>query len=127
MAIKYKIVTRKNPQDFEAAPKYYAQVVVDGKDSTQTLAQEIALSTTMGKADVIGVLTALGDIVGQHLAMGRNVDLLDLCILSPSITSTGAASEAEFNVKTNIKRVGVNIRAKRNLVEAVAKAGLQKA
>jgi len=64
MAIRYKIVTRKNPQDLEAAPKYHAQVVVDGKDSTQTLAQEIALSTTMGKADVIGVLTALGEVVG---------------------------------------------------------------
>jgi len=58
--------------------------------------------------------------------MGRSVDLLDLCILSPALASTGADAEADFNVKTHIKKVGVNIRAKRNLLQAVANAGLQR-
>ena len=52
--------------------------------------------------------------------------MLDLCILSPALASTGADAEADFNVKTHIKKVGVNIRAKRNLLQAVANAGLQR-
>ncbi len=126
MAVRYKIVPKKNPQKLDDPPKYYAQVVVSGKDSTQALAKEIAQNTTLGRADIIGVLTALGEIVATHLAMGRSVDLLDLCILSPSISSAGANSEEEFNANTHIKKVGVKIRPKRSLVDVVQKAGVER-
>jgi len=126
MAIKFKLVAKKNPQDFAAAPKFYAQVVPTGKDSTATLAKEIAQNTTMGRADIVGVLTALGEVVANRLAMGRTVDLLDLCIISPKISSEGVESEAVFNAGRNIRKVGVNIRAKKNLIQAVENAGVQK-
>ncbi len=126
MAIKYKIIPRKNPQDLTAAPKYYAKAVVTGKDSTNSLAREVAMNTTMGRADILGVLTAMGEIIEKRLAMGRSVDLLDLCILSPAISSSGVDNEADFNATSHVKKVRINIRPKKNLLEAVQKAGLER-
>ena len=126
MAIKFKLVPKRNPQDMNAAPQFYAQVAVSGKDTTNTLAKEIAQNTTMGRADIIGVLTALSDAVANRLAMGRSVDLLDLCIISPKVASEGVDNEADFNAGSHMRKVGVNIRPKKNLIQAVENAGVEK-
>ena len=127
MAITYKVVPKKNPQDLNAAPKYYAQVVVTGKDSTASIANELAQNSTMNRGEIVGFLTMLQDIISNRLVQGRSIDLLGLCDISPKISSSGADSEAKFNANTHILKIGINIRAKKKLVEAVAKAGVQRA
>ena len=42
MAIHFKIIARKNPQDPAAAPKYYAQAVANGKRDLEGLAERIS-------------------------------------------------------------------------------------
>ena len=62
---------------------------------------------------IIGVLTPLSDTVANRLAMGRSVDLLDLCIISPKVSSESVENEADFNAGSYMRKVGVNIRVKK--------------
>ena len=126
MSIKYKVVERKNPQDQAAPAKYYAQTIIDGKDDTEVLARIIAKNTTMGFADIHGVLLALGEVVPERLAIGRSVDLVNLCILSPGMRSAGADTPEEFNANEYIKRTKVNIRAKKYLREIIEDVSVQR-
>jgi hypothetical protein len=41
------------------------------------IAKEVANSTTMSKADIVGVLTALSEVITSRLSIGRSIDLLD--------------------------------------------------
>ena len=127
MPINYKLIPRKNPIQKDEAKMYYASAVTTGKDTTNELALEIANNTTLGRPDIIGVLTALEEIIINRLRMGRKIDLLNICILSPKVTSKGVDSPDAFNVNQHIKQIGINIRPKQSLVNAIQNAGLEKA
>ena len=126
MAINYKLVPRNNPLQPDTATTYYATAVSTGKDTTNDLALEIANNTTLGRPDIVGVLTALEEIIISRLRMGRKIDLLNICILSPKVTSEGVDSPDTFNVNQHIKQISINIRPKRSLVNAIQDAGLEK-
>ncbi len=126
MPVKFKLSQIKNPRDPEAPPKYFARVVTEGKDTTSGLAKEIALNTTVGRTEVMAVLTALSEYIEIALSKGRAVDLMNLCILRPSISSEGADTPEDFNTASNIRNVSVNIRPKMNLIRAVREAGLER-
>ena len=108
MSVSYKLISRINPQDRTLPEKYYARAISTGKDDIYSLAAEIAPNTTMGKADIIGVLTALGEVIPRRLALGRTVDLLDLAIFAPSVNSEGVENPDDFNATAHIKRVKIN-------------------
>ena len=126
MSIKYKLIQKNNPFQPDATAKYYATAVSTGKDKTNDLALEIANNTTLGRPDIIGVLMALEESIISRLRMGRKIDLLNICILSPKVASEGVDSPDMFNVSQHIKRISVNIRAKNSLVHAIQDAGLDR-
>ena len=126
MAIKYKIVTRKNPQDFEAAPKYYAQVVTGAKKNLRDIAERIASHTTMSTPDVFGVLMALEEEVIVALKDGAHVELGNLCILYPTLQCNGADSLEAFNAAGNITAKKIGIRAKKALSNQMANVPLER-
>lgn len=126
MAIKYKLIPRKNPLNNDEAESFYASAVATGRDTTNDIALEIANNTTLGRPDIIGVLTALEEVITSRLKMGRKIDLFNICILSPKVTSQGVNSPDNFNVSKHIKRISVNIRPKQSLVNAIQDAGLEK-
>ena len=126
MSIKFKVVERKNPQDQAAPAKYYAQSIIRGSESTEEIARGIAKNTTMGFADIHGVLLALGEVVPDILARGFSVDLVNLCILSPGMLSEGVDTAEEFNANEHIKRIKVNVRAKKHLRELIEKVSVQR-
>jgi predicted histone-like DNA-binding protein len=127
MAIRIKTQAKVNPRDLEAAPKYFASVISTGKDDTNSLALAVESNTTMSEADIWGVLKALRKVIIERLNMGRTVDLLDICLFKPSVKSEGVENEADFNIGQHVIKVGVNISAKKELQEAVANAGIERA
>lgn len=119
MPIKFKLIARKNPRDLQAPEKYYAAAIRTGKDDIYSLAEEIYPHTTMGKSDIIGVLTALGELIPKRLKLGRSIDLMDLCIFSPAVSSEGVETIEEFNSIKHIEKIRVNVQAKKSLKEIV--------
>ena len=120
MAIKFKLVERKNPQDLAAPPKYYAQAIATGKRDLKTLAERIAANTTMGVGDIYGVLLSLEQEIGYALQDGARVELGDFCFFAPSVQSEGVANISDFNSAAHIKKKGINIRAKRSFAKKMS-------
>jgi predicted histone-like DNA-binding protein len=120
MAIKYKLLARKNPLDQAAAPKYYAKAISNGKRDLMTLAKRISANTTMGIGDIHGVLLTLEQEIGYALQDGITVELGDICFFAPSVQSEGVSNASDFNAAAHIKKKGVNVRAKKAFVKKMS-------
>ena len=94
MPVKYNIIKRKNLQDPQAAPKFYASAKADGEINLKALAKEIAgRSTTVSDTDVLAVLNEFIKSANRHLADGKIVKFGDFGNIQVSISSEGAETE----------------------------------
>lgn len=74
MALHYRIVRRKNPQN-TAETQYIMQHVSRGVVDLDQISEEISKESAFSPADVLGVVTALTGRLQQHLGDGNIVDL----------------------------------------------------
>lgn len=96
MPVKYNVTERKNLQDPQAAPKFYASAKADGEVNLKSLSKEIAGGyTTVSDTDVLAVLNDLIKVVSRHLADGKIVKLGDFGNFQVSISSDGAETAAK--------------------------------
>ncbi|MBO5698563.1 MAG: HU family DNA-binding protein [Bacteroidaceae bacterium] len=105
--LKYKVVTRKNPQTNEK--KFYAQLISVTPITLDSLAQDISNSCTLTLHDIKAVVSALEEHICRALRNGQSVRLRDLGSFYPSLNSKGADTEEEFTTSL-IKSVNVNFR-----------------
>ena len=126
MAIRFKLMARKNPQNPNDPPKYYAQVVPSAKINLRALSKRVANHTTMSAPDVYGVLMALEEEIVTSLKEGARVELGDLCIFYPDLKSEGAESEDAFNAVSHIKRKSIRIRPKQVLARQMEDVPVEK-
>lgn len=97
MALNYSISMRSsNPTDPEAVKKAYAKAQIGSNVSLKNMSKRIASQTTVNRADVMAVLTALVDNIFEVLREGNQVDLGELGKLRLQISSEGAAKAEEF-------------------------------
>lgn len=94
--IKTKIVSRKNPQEPGAAPKYYAAAQHDEVVTLNELAVDIANRCTLRRSDVHGVLLALMDLIPERLSSGRILSLGELGTFCVNVKSEGALAPSEY-------------------------------
>jgi predicted histone-like DNA-binding protein len=73
--VKLRVVERKNPQDLQAPPKYYAQAVANGYVDLERLAYLVSNQCTVREADCLAVLNALQHNVMDELRQGKVVQL----------------------------------------------------
>lgn len=110
MPVKYNVIERKNLQDPQAAPKFYASAKADGEINLKSLSKEIAGgSTTVSDTDVLAVLNDLIKSVNRHLADGKIVKLGDFGNFQVSISSDGAET-AEKVTSSLIRSNKINFR-----------------
>lgn len=88
--LTYSVVERKNPAMPEEAGKFYAQAQARGVANIRELSERIQKTCTVTRADVLAVLVALEDVVGDCLANGEIVRLGDLGSLQISLSGRGA-------------------------------------
>lgn len=72
--MKYSIVLRPSPLNKDAAPKYYANPIWDGQCSTDELAEEISLATSLSPADVKACIACFMQSIPAHLMRGQAVN-----------------------------------------------------
>ena len=97
MAIKFKVLPRKNPQDITAPEKYYAAVSSNGEVDMETLAGMIAYQSTLTDTDCYAVLMSLEHNIISELGQGRIVKLGKLGNFQVSISSGGRDTAEEVS------------------------------
>lgn len=122
MSVKFKAVSRKNPQDLTAPEKFYAMAIADGEVDLDTLAQMISEQNTVTETDCYAVLIALEKNIISELGQGRIVKLGRLGSFQVGISSEGETTADDVG-SSSIKKGRINFRpAKRmqNFLKTVA-------
>ena len=108
-----KYVLKQNKCTGSAAfGKFYAYPVVEETMDLEALCHHMEEHNTgFSEAMCVGVLKAMVKCIKEQLLAGKNVKIDNLAIFSVGIRNrTGAASEEEFSVTSNIS--GVKLRAR---------------
>ena len=109
--LKYKMVTRLNPQNKSEQPKWYAKSVQDRTISFEDLVTHMSEHNSPYSRGVIhGVLTDMLDCVKELVLDGKSVRLGDLGLFSVGLKTTGAKSRDRWTVATHVQGVTLNVR-----------------
>lgn len=103
MAIKFKVLPRKNPQDLLAPEKFYASAVADGDVDLDRLAELISYQCTVTATDCYAVLMALEHNIIGELGQGRIVKLGRLGNFQVGLSSKGIDTAADVSASAITK------------------------
>ena len=87
--------------------KWYARMVPIGMIDTRGLAEIIQRNCTVKRSDVMAVLEELVDTMRDQLQDSKRVKLDGLGSFKLALTSKGAATAADYEVKKHVKKVRV--------------------
>ena len=93
--IKVKVISKKNPREPEAPPRFYTSAVHDVQMDLDTLASEVAERCTVRRSDVHGVLIALMDLIPKELSNGKSIALGQLGTFAVNVLSEPADTAEE--------------------------------
>ena len=124
-SVTYSVVPRRNPNEKNTPPKYYAQAQARGDVSLREMSERIQATCTVHKTDVYAVLVALEDVIADALQNGEIVRLGELCTLQVSLSGKGAVTEEDHNA-TLIERAKINFRPGRALAGALSSLNFTK-
>lgn len=103
MAVKFKSLPRKNPQDLVAPEKYYASAIADGEVNLDLLAEMISYQCTVTESDCYAVLISLEKNIINELGQGRIVKLGRLGNFQIGISSEGKDTADEVTASAITK------------------------
>ena len=95
MSISYKTRRIKDPRKLDEPGKYYPVPAPKGKVTSQEVAREIAVRTSLSFTDVIASLDALMNVIPFFLSQGYAVDLGDFGIFRIFFSGKGSDKESE--------------------------------
>jgi nucleoid DNA-binding protein len=90
MSLLYRIIPRKNPQDKNAAPKFYAVATSRGTVTLEQMLDAICADTTLNRDEARMALNRLFTKTEEYLDMGFNVHLGNLGYMHVTLRSNGA-------------------------------------
>ena len=126
MAIHYKVVLRGEPGVKGGGKhKYYAQVVTDGEVTIDDMVIEIEKFSALSEPDIRGVIVALENVIQNKLAESKIVRMDKLGTFYPTIGSEGSFKAEEITSKS-IKRVNVNYRTGKRILDTMKAKGFKK-
>ena len=109
--LKYKLVTRINPQNKSEQPKWYAKAVQDRTIDFEGLVTHMSEHNSPYSRGVIhGVLTDMLDCVKELLLDGKSVRIGDLGLFSVGLKTRGAKTREKWTVATHVQGVTLNVR-----------------
>lgn len=125
MPITFNAVAKKNPQKPKDAPKYYANIVGEGKTTLSDLAKHAAATSTVSKADILAVLESTFSKIADDVADGKIVYVGDYFTLQAGGSSEGKATAEEVTA-SSIKSVRTIFRPGKMIKDALKVATFQK-
>ncbi len=104
----YKLRPKKNATGKSAGmQKYYAMTAYDGEITLDHLAEKISRYSTLSRVDIVAVITALVDEIGEGVGKGKIVRLGELGTFRLILNSDGVENVKDFKPSI-IKKTRVN-------------------
>lgn len=125
MPITFNAVPKKNPQKPNDPPKYYANIVGEGKTTLQDLAKYASTVSTVSKADILAVLESTFSKIADDVADGKIVYVGEYFTLQAGGSSEGKDTPEEVNA-SSIKSVKTLFRPGKMIKDALKLATFQK-
>jgi len=126
MPIKYNVIEKTQPGIAGGGTKkWYATVANDGELTVDDITKQIEKFSALSEADIRGVIIALENVIQDSLANGKIIRLDKLGSFYPSLSSSGAATEEEFDVSF-IRGARVNYRPGKRISNALKTAVFKK-
>lgn len=114
MALKVKVVNKRNPRLPEDPPKFYASAKHERKIELDELATSVSDRCSLRRSDVHGVLIALMDIIPDELSKGSILNLGKLGSFCVNVKSDGADT-AEDHTSSMITGMKIQYRPTKEL------------
>ncbi len=107
MPITFNVISRKNLQSPNDPPKFYADIVGEGKTDLQDLAKYASTVSTVSKADILAVLESTFSKIADDVADGKIVYVGEYFTLQASASSEGKDTAEEVNASciTGVKTI----------------------
>lgn len=126
MSIKYKLIEKGQPGVAGGGTKkWYASIVTDGELDIDDIVKQIEKFSSLSEADIRGVVIAVENVIQEALADSKIVRLDKLGTFYPTLSSSGAATEKDFN-QSLIKSAGVNYRPGKRILDTIKSKGFEK-
>jgi predicted histone-like DNA-binding protein len=90
MSLKYRVIPKKNPQDRNAEPKYYASATSRGSIGMEQMLDAICEGTTLNRDEARMAINRLFVKAEDFLQLGFNVHLGELGYMHVTTKSDGA-------------------------------------
>ena len=103
MSVEFKVVQRKNPQDQNAAPLFYAMAVRGKALDIDKLSELISDGSTVRQNDVYAVLVGMVNVILKELKEGRVIRLGKLGTFAVSVSSSGHPTDEEVSANSITK------------------------
>lgn len=116
---KYKLVQKNNPQDKDAAKKWYAIAIGNDAQDVKTMTRSATENTTTAPIEMEASLDLLGKYAMQQLLQGHIVKVGDLGTLRISFKSEGVEDITQFNAGSMIKEPRIIFTPSKTLREGV--------
>lgn len=101
--VRYKVITRVNPQDPSAPNKYYPQIQNAGKITIRDMARDAAKISTLSSIDIAAAVEAFLEIIPEKLADGKTVQLGDFGTFRLRVRTEGSDTEEEVTSRNITK------------------------
>lgn len=98
MGLPYVVRQRENPMDREKEGLFYPASAYYGEVDIETLAKDIAESSSLTKADLLSAVQSIFDNITRYLTLGFKVRLGDLGVFRIGIKGKGQETAAEVTV-----------------------------
>ncbi|WP_404987259.1 DNA-binding protein [Chryseobacterium sp. M5] len=125
MPITFNAVPKKNPQNPNDPPKYYANIIGEGKTTLSDLAKYASTVSTVSKADILAVLESTFSKIADDVADGKIVYVGEYFTLQAGGSSEGKETADEVNA-SSIKSVRTLFRPGKMIKDALKLATFQK-
>lgn len=122
MAIRYRITKRTNTIASIKKEQFIMQAVNTGTIDIKKISQEISTEGSLSIPDVVGVITALGLKLQQHLEDGKIVDLGDVGKFKIGFQSKASDQASDLTPKRNIKKFHLNYQPSLEIKHRLKKA-----
>ena len=82
---KYIMAPMSNRKTAEGDVPFYPRVLIEHRTNSEEIAQMLSNSTSFTKGDVLGIISALGEVIASELVAGHAVYLDGIGRFSPSL------------------------------------------
>lgn len=125
MPITFNVISRKNIQKPNDPPKFYADIIGDGKTTLEDLAKYASTVSTVSKADILAVLESTFSKIADDVANGKIVYVGEYFTLQAGGSSEGKDTADEVNA-SSIKSVKTIFRPGKMIKDALKLAEFKK-